>query len=95
MPRPAVDSAALGAQVPEEPAAPVRGRRVLVQQPLLADLLLQRAVPVPARLAVLDQPVPADPLLEEERLVLAHLAPVPELLLSRPSFSAAMARSTP
>ncbi len=91
-----MDSAALGAQVPEEPAAPVRGRLVLVRQPVLADLLLRLAVRVPARLAVLVQrPVPADPLLEE-RPVLAHLAAVRvELLLSRQSFSAAMARSTP
>ena len=75
---------------------PVRARLVLVRQPVLADLLLRLAVLVPARLAVLVQrPVPADPLLEE-RPVLAHSAAVPvDLLLSRPSFSAAMARSTP
>ena len=60
----AVDSAALVAQVPEEPAVPVRARLVLVRQPVLADLLLRLAVLVPARLAVLVQrPVPADPLL--------------------------------
>jgi hypothetical protein len=64
-----------------------------------ADLLLRPGVVVPARLAVpVQRPVPADPLLEE-RPVLAHwvleaAAPV-ELLLSRQSFSAAMARSTP
>ena len=89
-------SAALAARVPEEPAAPVRARLVLVRQRVRADLLLRLAVRVPARLAALVQrPVPADPLLEEGQ-VLAHLAAVPvELLLSRPSFSAAMARSTP
>ena len=85
-----------GAQVPEEPAAPVRGQLVLVRQPVLADLLLRLAVLAPAHSAVLLQrPVPADPLLEE-RPVLADLAEVlVELLLSRRSFSAAMARSTP
>ena len=95
-PSAAADSAALEAQVPEEPAVPVRARLVLVRQPVLADLLLRLAVLVPARLAVLVQrPVPADPLLEE-RPVLAHSAAVPvDLLLSRQSFSAAMARSTP
>ena len=78
---------------------PVRARLVLVRQPVLADLLLRPAVLVPAPLAVLVQrPVPADPLLAE-RPVLAHLVLEPavpvELLLSRQSFSAAMARSTP
>ena len=92
----AADSAALGAQVPEEPAVPGRERLVLVRRPVLADLL---AVLVPARLAVpVQRPVPADPFLEE-RPVLAHLVLEPavpvELLLSRQSFSAAMARSTP
>ena len=88
--------AALAAQVPEEPAVPVRARLVLVRQPVLADLLFRLAVLVPARLAVLvPRRVPADPR-PEERPVLAHLAAVPvELLLSRQSFSAAMARSTP
>ena len=63
-PSAAADSAALGAQVPEEPAVPVRARLVLVRQPVLADLLLRLAVLVPARLAVLVQrPVLADPLL--------------------------------
>ena len=93
------DSAALGAQVPEEPAVPGRERLVLVRlvlvrRQLLADLLLRPAVVVPARLAVpVQRPVPADPLLEE-RPVPAHLVAV-ELLLSRQSFSAAMARTTP
>jgi hypothetical protein len=96
---PAADSAALAAQVPEEPAVPVRARLVLVRQPVPADLLFRLAVLVPARLAVLVQrPVPADPRLEE-RPVLAHLVLKPavpvELLLSRQSFSAGMARSTP
>jgi hypothetical protein len=99
-----VDSAALGAQVPEgpaaqvpeEPAAPVGARLLLVRPLPLADLLLLLAVPVPARLAVLVQvPAPGPPLLAE-RLVLAHLAAGrAELLLSRQSFSAAMARTTP
>jgi hypothetical protein len=93
------DSAALGAQVREEPVVPVRARLVLVRRPVPADLLLRLAVLVPVHLAVLvHRPVPADPLLEG-RPVLAHLvleAAVPvELLLSRQSFSAAMARSTP
>ena len=91
-----VDSAALGAQLPEEPAAPVRGLQVLLRQRVLADLLLRLPVLVPPRLAVLvRRPVPAGSLLEE-RPALAHLAAVPvELPLSRPWFSAAMARSTP
>ena len=81
---------------------PVRAGLVPVRQPVPADLLLRPAVPavlVPRHLAVLAQrPVPADPL-PEERAGLAHLAlelaaPV-DLLLSRQSFSAAMARSTP
>jgi len=95
------DSAALGERVPEEPAAPVPARLVPVpvRQPVPADLLLRLAVLVPVHLAVLvHRPVLADPLLEERR-VLAHLvleAAVPvDLLLSRQSFSAAMARSTP
>ena len=97
-PAAAVDSAALWAQVPEEPAVPVRGRLVLVRQPVLADALRRLAVPVPAHLAVpVQRPVPADPLLEE-RPVLAHLVLEPAvpvgLLLSRQLFSAAMARST-
>jgi hypothetical protein len=97
-----VDSAALGAQVPEEPA--VRVAPVLVRQPVLADLLLRLAVPVPvpAHLVLpVRGPVPADPVLEE-RPVLAHLVLDPAAsvdlllsLLSRPSFSAEMARSTP
>ena len=75
---------------------PVRVGLVLGRQPVFTALPLRLAVRVPARLAALVQrPVPADPLLEEGQ-VLAHLAAVPvELLLSRPSFSAAMARSTP
>ena len=81
-------SAALGAQVPEEPAVPVRGRLVLVRQPVLADLLLWSAV-------LLQRPVPADPLLAE-RPVLAHwvLVALVEPLRSRQSFSAEMAGST-
>ena len=95
-PSAAADSAALEAQDPEEPAVPVRGRLVLrVRQRVLADL--RPADPVPARLALLLQgPVPAD-LLQEDRAVPAHLVlavPV-ELLLSRPSFSVAMGRTTP
>ena len=76
---------------------PVRGRPVLVRQPVLADLLLRLAVRVPAHLAVLVQrPVPADPLLEGGRSWRIWLPAVPvDLLLSRQSFSAAMAGSTP
>jgi hypothetical protein len=83
-----VDSVALGAQGPEEPAVPVRARRVPVRQPVLVDLLLRLAVLVPAHSAVLvPRPVPVDPLLEA-RPVPAHFDPaVPvELLLSRRSF---------
>ena len=85
----ALQSAAVGAQVPQEPAVPVRARLVLVRQPVLAELLLRSAV-------LLQRPVPADPLLAE-RPVLAHwVRAVPvEPLLSRQSFSAAMAGSTP
>ena len=89
-----LDSAALGAQVPEEPAVPVRARLVLVRQPVPADLL----GPGPALAVLVHRPVLADPLLAR-RPVLAHWvleAAVPvQLLLSRRSFSAAMARSTP
>ena len=93
-------SAALEAQVPEEPPAPVRARLVLVRQPVLADL--QLAVLVPAHSAFLVQrPAPADPLLEERPVpahwVLDRAVPVelPLNLLSPQSFSAATARSTP
>jgi hypothetical protein len=69
-----VDSAAVWAQVPEEPAGPVRGRLVLVRRPVLAERLLRLAAPLPARLAIrLQRPVPADPLLARRvqvRLVL-------------------------
>jgi hypothetical protein len=92
-----VDSAALGAQVPEEPAVPVRARPLRVRQPVLAGLLLRLAVPVPVQRPVpLQAPVPAVPL-REGRWVPAHLVlavPV-ERLLSRLSCSVAMARSTP
>ena len=99
-PAAAVDSAALVAQVPEEPAVPVRARLVLVRQPVLADLLLRPAVLVPAlwrswcsgrsgRTRCAWRP-PAGP----GALVLEPAVPV-HLLLSRQSFSAAMARSTP
>ena len=91
------DPAALEAQVPEEPAVPVRARLVLVRRPVLADPLVRLAVLVPARLAVLvERPVPADPLLEE-RLVLADFVLEPAVLdrlLSRRSFLAATAGST-
>ena len=87
-----VDSAALGAQVPEEPAVPVRARRVLVRRRVPLAAL------VPAHLAVLVQrPLPADPLAQRPvlaDLVLGPAVPV-ELLLSRQSSSAATARSTP
>jgi len=89
-----VDSAALAAQGPEEPAVPVRAR---LRQLVPAGLLLRLAVPLSVQRAVLLQrPAPVVPLLEERR-ALAHLVPaVPvDLLLSRQSFSAAMARSTP
>ena len=92
------DSAELRAQVPEEPAVPVPARVVLVE-PVPADLLLRLAVPVPVpvHLAVLVQrPLPRErgrrPALA--LWVLDPAVPV-ELLLSRQSFSAAMARSTP
>ncbi len=89
----AADSAALEAQVPEEPAVPVRARLVPVRQlarrtrcsgwrswPGALGGPVQRAARVPSA----------------ERPVLAHSAAVPvDLLLSRQSFSAAMARSTP
>ena len=111
MAAPAAYSAAVGTQVPQEPTVPVRARRVLLRQPVLAgllvlvrqrvlaDLQLPLAVPVPAHLAVLVHLlVPADPL-REERPVLAHLLVHPagrvDLLLSLQSFSAAMAGSTP
>jgi hypothetical protein len=94
-----VDSAALGAQVPEEPAVPGRAQRVPARQRVSADVLLRLAVRVPVPLAVLvHRLVPAEPLLAQ-RPVLAHwvlnLGVPVDLLLSRPSFSAAMARSTP
>jgi hypothetical protein len=94
-----VGPAARGAQVREEPAVPVQLRLVLVRQPVPADLPLRLAGRVPAHSAVLLQRrVPADSLLEERpglaHLVLEPAAPV-DLLLSRQSFSAAMARSTP
>ena len=93
------DSAALRARVPEEPAVPVLVRLVQAPQAVLAALLLRLGVRLPAQLAVLAQrPVAADPLLEGRRvladLVLQAAVPV-DLLLSRRSFSAAMARSTP
>jgi len=86
------DSAALGAQVPEEPAVLVRARLALKRQPVLAHLLLRPAVPVPHLAVLLQRPVPAGPLLAE-RPVLGHLVPV-EPLLSRQSSSADMAGST-
>ena len=84
-----VDSAALVAVVPREPAVPVRARLVVAR----LALLVQR--PVPAVLHPLREP--AAPLLAR-LLVVVHgvvepAAPLP-LLLSRPSSSAAMARST-
>jgi hypothetical protein len=77
-----VVSAAPGAVVPREPVVPVRAQPLLLAQ-----------VPVPVPLVVARAPP------EAELLVLAHLvrepaAPV-ELLLSRRSFSAARARSSP
>ena len=90
----AADSAALEAQVPEEPAVAVRARLVLKRQLVLAALLLRLAVLVPPGFLV-QRRVPADRLLKE-RPVLAHSAAVPvvDLPLSPRSFSAAMARST-
>jgi hypothetical protein len=81
-------SAAVGAQVPQEPAVPVPARPVLKRQPVLAELLLWSAV-------LLQRPAPAYPL-REVRPVLALLVPAVPLdpLLSRQSFSAAMAGST-
>ena len=82
----ALQSVAVVAQVPQEPALPVQGR--LGQQPVLAELLLwsavlvQRLVPVDALLA--ERPVPA-------HWVLAALV---DPLLSRQSFSAEMAGNT-
>jgi hypothetical protein len=83
------DWAAVRALVPEEPVVPVRARRVLARQHVLAEPLLRLAVLVPVDLAVLVQrSVPADPL-PEDRPVLARLvlpAAVPaDLLLSRRS----------
>ena len=94
------DSAALGAQVweepavpgraqlvPEEPAVPGRAQLVLAQQRAPADVLLRLSVLLPSRLAVRVRPVPADPLLEPvpAHWVLDPVVPV-DLLLSRPSF---------
>jgi hypothetical protein len=73
--------AVLVALVPRERVVPVLARRVLERRPVLADLVPGPAVLVPADLAVL------------EDLVLEPAVPVP-LLLSRRSFSAAMASSS-
>ena len=103
----AVASAAVVAVAPREPVVLDAARLVLVRQPVLADLLLGPAALVRA-LAVLvhrlvradPHPlrVPAAPLLAPAVLVV-HLvleAAVPlQLLLSRRSFSAAMAWSSP
>src|SRR6476620_10724644 len=104
VPAAVVDSAALVAAVPREPAVPVQARLVLVRLPVLADLLLGPAVLVRAHLAFLVQrPVPAVPHPRREPaapplaqlLVLVHRVLEPaaqlQLLLSRQSFSAAMA----
>ena len=77
----------------------VGGRVAIPGARTTAALLLRLGVRLPAQLAVLAQrPVAADPLLEGRRvladLVLQAAVPV-DLLLSRRSFSAAMARSTP
>ena len=84
-----VDSAVLVAVVPRERAVPVRAQLVVAQWALLVQRPVQ-AVPHPRR-------EPAAPLLAQ-LLVVVHLVLEPEapvqLLLSRPSFSAAMARNT-
>jgi len=46
------------AQVPEEPAVPVRAGRVPVRKQVFTELLLRLAVRVPAQLAVLVQRLP-------------------------------------
>ena len=88
MAAPAAGSAALVAVVPREPGEPVRS------QPVLARLVLERLrVPAeprplrePAALLLSQLPVPED-------LVVEAAVPV-ERLLSRQSFSAAMAGTT-
>ena len=89
-PEAVVDSAALAAVVPREPAVLVQARVVLAR---LAALVAQRPVPaVPHPLRA-----PAAPLLAQlPALVHGVVEPAAavELLLSRQSSSAAMARST-
>ena len=86
----AVVAVALGAVALREPAAPVRARLVLAH---LAVLLVQRPVPaVPHPLREPEAPLPARVPVVVHRVV-APAVPV-QLLLSRPSSSAAMARST-
>ena len=84
----ALQSVAVGAQVPQEPAVPVRARLVPVPQPVLAHLLLRLAVRVSAHSAVLVQrPVPADPLLEARPVLARWVLAAPVVpLLSRQSF---------
>ena len=80
---------------PEAPSAAADSAALEAQDPE------EPAVPVRALLVPVRQPVLADPLPRLAARVLAHLAvlvqrPVPaDLLLSRQSFSAAMARTTP
>ena len=86
----AVVAAALVAVVPREPAVPVRARLVLAH---LAVLLVQRLVPaVPHPLREPEAPLPSQVPVVVHRVV-EPAVPV-QLLLSRPSSSAAMARST-
>ena len=83
----ALQSVAVEAQVPLEPAVPVRARLVLVRPPVLTDLLRLAAL-VPARLPVRAQrPFPAA-LLLEARPLLAHWVSAVQVvrLLSRRSF---------
>ena len=84
-----VDSAALVAVMPREPAVPVPARLVVAR----LALLVQRrgpAVPPPRREQeaplLAQRPAVVDPVVGPAALV--------QLLLSRQSFSAAMARST-
>jgi hypothetical protein len=88
------DSAAR-ARVPEEPAGPVPALvlapaqvPVVLVVPALLRQSLERAVPADLLVRVL--PVPAD-----LRLAVVSAAAPEEVLLSRQSFSTAMARTTP
>ena len=89
MPPPAEVSAALGAAVPREPVAPVAaGRLVLAHLPVPAPLPQEPELPALVPLVLAGLPVLA-------HLVVVPAAAVPRHPLSRQSFSAARARSSP